>query len=78
MQTKMNIYVTVKPRAKSRELYERLAPFKANVTDVGDTVYVYTQIDIREDAVEKILSICREYGECSVGASMVKEDAPSG
>lgn len=78
MQTKMNVYVTVKPRVKSRELYERLTPFMANVTDLGDIVYVYTQIDIREDAIEKILSICREYGECSVKADMVEEDTPSG
>ena len=73
MQTKMNVYVTVKPRVQSRELYEKLLPYKANVTDLGDKVYVYAEIDIREDAVEHILAICKEYGDCSVDASMVKE-----
>lgn len=73
MQTKMNVYVTITPATRSRELYERLQPFEANVTDLGDKVYVYTQIDIREDAVEKILKICHEYGDCSVDAHMVSE-----
>lgn len=73
MKTKMNVYITVKPRAKSRELYDRLLPYKANVTDLGDKIYVYTEIDIREDAIEHILRICKEYGDCSVDASMVKE-----
>ena len=77
MQTKMKVYVTVKPRANSSELYERLLSFKANVTDLGDTIYVYTIIDIREDAIEKMLNICREYGECSVKASMVDEKTSS-
>lgn len=70
MNTKMDVYITVKPKSKSRELYERLQPFKANVTDLGDKVYVYTEIDIREDAIEKILDICHEYGECEVNAQM--------
>lgn len=71
MQTKMDVYVTIKPRAKSRELYERLRQYGANVTDLGDTVYVYTKIDIREDSIGKILGICNEYGDCSVDAHMV-------
>lgn len=78
MQTKMDIHITLKPRIKSRELCKRLAPFKANVTDLGDTVHVCTEIDIREDAIEKILKICKEYGEYSVDAKMVKKEAPSG
>lgn len=53
MQTKMDVCVTIKPRAKSRELYERLQQYSANVTDLGNTVYVYTKIDIREDVMEK-------------------------
>lgn len=73
MQTKMNVYITIKPRAKSRELYERLRCYDANVTDLGDKVYVYTTIDIREDAIEHITKICNEYGDCSVDAQMVKE-----
>ena len=73
MQTKMKVYITIKPRAKSRELYERLRCYEANVTDLGDKVYVYTTIDIREDAIEHITKICREYGDCSVDAQMVKE-----
>lgn len=70
MNTKMNVYITVTPKSKSRELYERLQPFKANVTDLDDKVYVYTEIDIREDAIEKILEICHEYGDCEVNAQI--------
>lgn len=73
----MDVNITVKPRVKSRELYERLKSFNANVTDLGNVVYVYTKIDIREDAIEKILKICREYGDCSVDANMVEEKSPS-
>ena len=73
MQTKMNVYVTVTPKCKSRELYERLQPYQANVIDLGSKVYVMTQIDIRENAIEKILKICHEYGDCSVDAHMVDE-----
>ena len=49
MQTKMNVYITIPAGIRSRELYERLQPFKANVTDMGDKVYVYMTIDIREE-----------------------------
>ena len=71
----MNVYITITPRVKSRELYDRLKPLQndINVTDTGDKVFVYTQIDIREDAVEKIMAICKDYGDCSVSAHVVDE-----
>lgn len=71
MQTSMNIYVTIKPRVKSRELYERLRPYNVNVTDLGDRVYVYTRIQLSRVDLKKVLSICNEYGECLVDAHMV-------
>ena len=77
MQTKMNLYVTIVPKIKSRELYERLLPYDANVIDLGDKVYVTAMIDIRDDAVEKILKICDTYGECSVNAYLVDEKPSS-
>lgn len=76
MQTKMNVYITIPAGIRSRELYERLQPFKANVTDMGDKVYVYMTIDIREDVIEKVLTICHEYGDCSVDAHMVNKKGP--
>lgn len=72
MQAKMNLCITVTPKVKSRELYEELLPYNANVIDLGDKVYVRTQIDIREDAIEKIIEICDRYGECSVDANLVE------
>lgn len=75
MQTKMDVFITIVPKVKSRELYERLAPYKAAVTDLGAKVYVATKIDITEDEIEKIMNICKEYGDASVEAHMV--DTPS-
>ena len=70
MQTKMDVFITITPRVESRELYERLAPYKADVTDLGTKVYVATKIDITEDKIEKIMDICKEYGDTSVEAHM--------
>ena len=72
MQTKMNLCITITPKIRSRELYERLLPYDANVIDLGDKVYVRTEIDIKEDAIEKILEICNNYGECSIDAHLVE------
>ena len=71
MQTKMDVYITVP--ARFSEISERLQPFEVKVTDLGTSVRVYAQIDIRNDAIEKILTICHEYGDCSVDAHMVTE-----
>lgn len=75
MQTKMDVFITIVPKVESRELYERLAPYGADVTDLGTKVYVATKIDITEDKIEKIMDICKEYGDTSVEAHMT--DAPS-
>ena len=77
MQTKMDIFITIIPKVKSLELYSKLRPYKANVTDLGDKVLVTTKIDIREDDIEHIVNICKDYGEMSVKAHMAKE-SPSG
>lgn len=71
MQTNMKIYVTIKPKVKSRELYERLKPYNVNVMDLGNKVYVYTQIQLSRANLEKVLAICNEYGECFIDAHMV-------
>lgn len=75
MQTKMDVFITIVPKVESRELYERLTPYGADVTDLGTKVYVATKIDITEDKIEKIMDICKEYGDTSVDAHMA--DAPS-
>lgn len=75
MQTKMDVFITITPKVESRELYERLSPYRADVTDLGTKVYVVAKIDITEDKIEKIIDICKEYGNTSVEAHMA--DAPS-
>lgn len=70
MQTKMDIVITIIPKVKSHELCERLAPYSAVVTDLGTKVCVATEIDITEDKIEKIIDICKEYGDISVEAHM--------
>lgn len=74
MNTKMTVFITVKGKINSLELYERIKDYGANVTDLIDKTYVYAIIDIKEDAIEHILTICDEYGECDVEAHRVKED----
>ena len=68
MQTAMDVYITIKPRVKSRELYERLKPYNVNVTDLGDKVYVYTRLTLKPESIDKVLSICAEYGDCYINA----------
>lgn len=75
MQTKMDVFITIVPKVESRELCERLAPYKADVTDLGTEVRVVAKIDITEDKIEKIIDICKEYGNTSVEAHMA--DTPS-
>ena len=70
MNTKMDIHITITPKAKSKELYNKLAAFNTDIKDIGDKIHVTTEIDIREDAIEKILEICHEHGECEVKAQM--------
>lgn len=68
MQTKMDVFITIIPKVKSHELYERLKPYKADVTDLGTKVGVATKIDVTDDEIEKIMNICKEYGDTSVEA----------
>lgn len=75
MQTKMDVSITIIPKVKIRELCERLAPYSVDVTDSGTEVCVAAKIDITEDKIEKIMDICKEYGDTSVEAHMT--DAPS-
>lgn len=76
MQDKMTVYVTIRPRVKSRELYERLLPYNANVTDVCDKVFVYLQVPIDGENVKKILDICKEYGDCSLDVHVPEQGEP--
>jgi hypothetical protein len=76
MQTKMDIYVTIRPRKSNYELRRRLAFPEVNITEAADEIRVCARIDIRENTIEKILEVCNEYGDCSVYAHMVEEKEP--
>lgn len=76
MQTKMDISITIIPKVKICELCERLAPYSVDVTDSGTEVCVATKIDITEDKIEKIMNICKEYGDTSVEAHMTDSPSP--
>lgn len=73
MNTKMSVSITIKPGIDSRGLYDKISQYGANVTDLGEKVFVTAQIDIREDAIEHIIAECRKCGEIDVEAKMVKE-----
>ena len=70
MNTKMSVHIVVTPREKNEELYDRLTKFDVDVMNLGGKIHVSTEIDIREDVIEKILTICHEYGGCEVKAQM--------
>ena len=72
MNTKMTILITVYGDIDSADLYRRVCDV-AHVTDLGEKTFVYSRIDIREDTIEKLINICKEYGECTVDASRDKE-----
>lgn len=72
MTTQMTILITIHGQINSRELYDRVGDI-AHVTDFGDKTMVYSLIDIREDAVERLINTCKEYGECEIDANRVKE-----
>ncbi len=73
MQTKMDVYITVVPTINNSEIQERLQQYDVKTTSSGNEVRVYARIDIREDAIEKILQTCQEYGDCFVDAHLVPE-----
>ena len=75
MTTKMMVNITIRPHY-SYEIYNRLRPYRVDISDRGGIVQVSTTIDIREDTIEKILNICKEYGDCSIDARLVDEKAP--
>lgn len=70
MNTKMSVHIVITPKAKNEELHNKLTKFDVDVINLGDKIHVSTEIDIREDAIEKILAICHEYGDCEVKAQM--------
>lgn len=73
MNTKMTVLITIKGKIDSRDLYSKLARYGANVTDMIDKTFVFVTIDLRDDAIEHIIRICSEYGECNLEAHMAKE-----
>lgn len=79
MKTKMSVLVTLKGPIESKELYEDIKKYGANVTDMGNKVMVYVVIDIRENAIEHILAACHKYdNDCQVNAQIInKEEKPS-
>ena len=72
MNTKMTILITIWGDIDSADLYRRVCDI-AHVTDLGEKTFVYSMIDIREDTIEKLINICKEYGEVEVDANRVKE-----
>lgn len=70
MNTKMSVHIVITPKVKSKELQDELTALNADVKYLGDKIHVTTEIDIREDAIEKIMAICHEYGDCEVNAQM--------
>lgn len=75
MKTKMNISLILLPDDKenfnSEELYKKLKPYGVNVTDLGDKVYLFATVDIRNDAIETIICETRKHGYVDIEAYLV-------
>lgn len=71
MENHMTILITIHGDIDSADLYRRVGEY-AHVTDLGEKTFVYSLIDLREDIVERLIDICKEYGECEVDAHRVK------
>ena len=71
MRTTMSVSIVITGCTESYKLYERLEKYNANVTDLGDKVYVTLKIDIRNELIEKVLEVCHEFGDCEVNARRV-------
>lgn len=75
MNTKMSVLVTIPGAIDSKELYEDIKQFGCNVTDLGDKTLVYATIDIRNSAIEYIMTACHKYNpDCEVKAHMLTEE----
>lgn len=64
MNTKMEVYIKIIPEINTQNLTKELMCLDATVVPLGENVYVTTEIDLKEDKIEKILSICKQYGHC--------------
>ena len=73
MSTKMELNVTIKPKINSYEVFERLRPYGSRVMDLGDQVFITSEIEYDANLIEGILDVCKEYGECTIEAYLVEE-----
>lgn len=68
MKTKMDVKIKVTPRNIVDLLATDLSHLDTIVTELGGVIYVNAQIDLREDTIEKIIEICKKYGDCKLEA----------
>lgn len=69
MKKRVDIYI--KGKIDSKGLYKRLSHYEplideVNVTDITTETYVSASCDLSPNDIEKIISICKEYGECDI------------
>ena len=68
---KKAIHAIIRGNINSKELYNRLKEYEplvenVCVTDIIISTFVSASVLIEEQDVEKIISICKEYGPCDV------------
>lgn len=69
MNCKMKIHIEV--HTKKEGIEEALAPFGITPKTFWGVTQFDTIIDIRDEAIEKIIAICDEYGDKQMKAKMM-------
>lgn len=71
----MNISIILLPEDRdnfnSEELFNKLKKYNISLTDLGDKVYIFAKVDIRDDAIETIICEARKYGYTDIEAYLV-------
>lgn len=68
-QGSLYLWVNIYGAENARELWDKIKPYDVNLTEVGDTSYVYGEVTM-ETAV-KIIGYCEQHGKTEVNLSMV-------
>lgn len=67
----MDVTITVTGEVDCKEMQEDLKEYGATVTQLPDGAKVEVRVDIINDAIEHIMTVCHKYGDHEVKAKRV-------
>lgn len=65
------LWITIVGCDDSAKLWNEIAEFKVNLTDLGETAYIYGEVTM--ETATKIISLANDYGETEVTLTTVGE-----